>query len=252
MENKFHTVILGDGKTAIFDDFSFEIFNSGPRWVNQDGYFVARTRKKKLFFHVVVMEKYLGRNIIFPENEIDHIDRNTLNNSVSNLRLVTRGVNQQNKQKKKNTTSKFVGVSAKSNTHRKIWVSRITKNYEVFQIGDFENEILAARYYDAAALDIYGPFARTNVSLGLLEPTDQVYDWRTYSRDYWDNLKLRIAISKHSRGGYRLYLAGHRMKKQIHLGYVKTLDEANKLAEKLNPMKENILKDYTEKQQPKK
>ena len=46
----------------------------------------------------------------WPENEIDHIDGNGLNNRIDNLREVTTGENKRNKRLQKNNTSKCVGI----------------------------------------------------------------------------------------------------------------------------------------------
>jgi len=75
-----------------------------------------------------------------PENkrEIDHIDRNSLNNDISNLRWVSHGENQRNKNKKKNCSSRFKGVSF--NTSSKVWRARITIDKKTIHLGSYNTE----------------------------------------------------------------------------------------------------------------
>lgn len=58
----------------------------------------------------------------------------------------------------KNKTSKFIGVS-KDKTK---WSARIKYNKKSIRIGNFENEVEAAKAYDRKAIELYGELARTN------------------------------------------------------------------------------------------
>jgi len=58
--------------------------------------------KKGYIWSRVVAYAYLGLDITNPKLQIDHIDRNTSNNAVSNLRVVSHTENQWNKQPTKN------------------------------------------------------------------------------------------------------------------------------------------------------
>lgn len=62
-------------------------------------------------------ERYLAHRLIWlltygewPENEIDHLDRDSLNNKIENLRVATRLENQHNQGVRKNNTSGYPGV----------------------------------------------------------------------------------------------------------------------------------------------
>ena len=77
---------------------------------------------------------------------IDHIDQNPLNNTRTNLRHVTISENNQNKGKRKNCSSKYIGVSYDKNNNK--WSSRFAKK----RIDMFNDEESAAKAYDAYIL----------------------------------------------------------------------------------------------------
>lgn len=92
---------------------------------------------------------------------VDHIDGNGLNNSRSNLRLCTHSENMRNRRADRNSTSKFVGVSLRSD--KKKWVAQITTpQMGHIHLGCYSNEEDAARAYDAAARLHFGAFANPN------------------------------------------------------------------------------------------
>lgn len=99
-----------------------------------------------------------------PENMIlDHIDRNTKNNHISNLRLVNNTKSAKNKNKYKNSKSIYKGVSRNSKNTK--WIAQIRINKILKHIGCYDLEIEAAIAYDKTA-SILG--YTTNKSLGLL------------------------------------------------------------------------------------
>ena len=111
----------------------------------------------------------LGKNVIlsrllmgFPIGfDVDHIDRNRLNNKRSNLRVCTRQQNSWNKGKKvsKQTSSKYIGVCR----HQKIyWQSYIKIDGKVVGLGYFKDEKDAARAYNEACVKERGKWAVLN------------------------------------------------------------------------------------------
>ena len=105
---------------------------------------------------------YLHREVMnAPKGRIvDHKNGNSLDNRRANLRLATRSQNCQNSQKRKNTSSRFIGVSFHK-LHKKWW-AYINFERKRIPLGYFDNEIDAARAYDAAARKYYGEFAKVN------------------------------------------------------------------------------------------
>lgn len=111
------------------------------------------TVKEEYYFHRLIMN--------FPKAfEIDHVNRNKLDNRIENLRLATRGENQVNKNKAKNCTSKYRGVSY--NNRQKKWVAYINHDGKRKHIGYFENEDEAAIAYNICSKEKYGQFAFIN------------------------------------------------------------------------------------------
>ena len=78
------------------------------KWRLKDGYAVSQCKGKTILIHRLLMN--------FPNKEIDHIDRNKLNNRRSNLRAVTSKQNMNNR----TTVDKRVGKIVDMTSKRKI------------------------------------------------------------------------------------------------------------------------------------
>lgn len=108
--------------------------------------------------HMIVWAMMHGE---WPDRDIDHEDHNGLNNAPANLRLAVNGQNPANAQlSEKKMTSRFKGVHW-SKADRK-WRARVMYNAHRIYLGDFTDELLAARTYDAALILAFGEFAFTN------------------------------------------------------------------------------------------
>ena len=127
----------------------------GKRKVVKD-VFYARSSKNILLHHLVMNE-------IAPDGQlIDHCNGFPLDNRRINLRFATSGENNQNKPKRANCSSKFIGVYIKKDINK--WVSRISYNQCSYTLGYFTDETDAAKVYDAHAILFFGVNARTNES----------------------------------------------------------------------------------------
>lgn len=98
----------------------------------------------------VVSENHRLHRFLMNETDpnifIDHIDNNPYNNSKKNLRRSNAKMNAQNQQKRKNTTSKYVGVYYSKSTHK--WRSMICVDGKRITVGSFGTEEGAARARD--------------------------------------------------------------------------------------------------------
>ena len=154
---------LTQGKVAIVDDEDFELI-SQYKWYPMDHHnnFYARANVYKNKKRTQIKMHRLIMNVINPKVQIDHIDRDGLNNQKSNLRICTNSQNHMNEKKRKNCSSRFKGVSWHKRCKK--WMAKIKTEDKQKHLGYFNNEKDAAKAYDAAAKKYFGKFARLNVN----------------------------------------------------------------------------------------
>lgn len=92
--------------------------------------------------------------------QVDHKDRDRLNNQRENLRSGTSAQNNQNRSKVDGKSSKFKGVSYYAPTDR--WKATIYRDKKWYYLGYFLSEIEAALAYDVEAKRLFGEFAVLN------------------------------------------------------------------------------------------
>tara|TARA_R100000664_G_C2739065_1_gene127869 strand:+ start:553 stop:1104 length:552 start_codon:yes stop_codon:yes gene_type:complete len=111
--------------------------------------------------HVLVAEAFIGPRptINGKRTEVDHIDGNSLNNHVDNLRYGTRANNQINRPPEENCLSKYKGVSL--NVRGRPF-AQLSINNKTKYLGEFNTEIEAAKAYDKKAYEVHGEFAYLN------------------------------------------------------------------------------------------
>jgi hypothetical protein len=88
---------------------------------DSESYYTVRYKRKKYMCHRVVYELLV--KTISEGMEIDHIDGNKLNNKISNLREVSKRLNQRNKSKHRNNTSGTTGVYVTNMSKWYYWVA---------------------------------------------------------------------------------------------------------------------------------
>ena len=92
----------------------------------------------------------------------DHIDRNSLNNQKSNLRIASYSQNAMNRSKQKgNYSCKYKGVGW--HKRQQEWIARISFNNKMLWLGGFPTAEEAAKAYNAAAIKYHGAFAVLNM-----------------------------------------------------------------------------------------
>ncbi len=109
---------------------------------NGDGYLLIMVQSRLYKAHRLAWLYVSGE---WPEDQIDHINRNRSDNRITNLREVSHKQNQQNRSKPSNSTSGHPGVSWYKRYYK--WVARITHNYKLIHLGYFTDreEAIAAR-----------------------------------------------------------------------------------------------------------
>ena len=114
--------------------------------INTRGYYRVDLYKngiaKNFFVHRLIGQYFIEG---FDVNlDIDHIDRNKLNNAISNLRCVSHGVNERNKTKKANCSSQYKGVSFEKKSGK--WKATV-KEVKKIHLGYFITEEEAHQKY---------------------------------------------------------------------------------------------------------
>lgn len=127
---EIHTI---KGEIILVDNDDFDIVSKYCWYVSTKGYAYSRKNKKHVSMHRLIMN---------PEKlQVDHINRNKLDNRKSNLRLVTNQQNQYNTRLPRNNTSGFKGVYYNKDCNK--WSAQITVNKQTINLGLFENKELA-------------------------------------------------------------------------------------------------------------
>lgn len=150
---------LTQGRVALVDDEDYE-YLSQWKWYAKNGrgdlFYAYRAIYNKGVQTLIKMHRLIMEAP--SDMEVDHIDRNGLNNQKHNLRICTHHQNQYNKGAHEGGTSKYNGVC-----YMKGWyVAQISISGKRKFIGRFSSEIDAAIAYDKMARKIYGEFAYLN------------------------------------------------------------------------------------------
>lgn len=156
---------LTQGKVVFVDNADFE-WLSRWKWCAK-----RRKRKNGVYWYAcrtdysgerqrtVLMHREIAAVVGIPET--DHCDGNGLNNQRFNLRPATASQNQGNQRKSPGFSSRFKGVSWKSNKRK--WRAQIKVARAIKHLGYFNDEISAAKAYDGAAIRAFGEFALLNL-----------------------------------------------------------------------------------------
>ena len=155
-------------------------------------------KSKTMPVHLLVMRAFHGyipkdRNIV-----INHIDNNSLNNSLDNLEIVTSRYNSSCHQYlNKKRSSEFIGVSW--DLKRRKWKASINHLNKSHYLGYFENEIDASKEYNRVldklncdgVMDIHSPFSikKTSKYIGV---SWNKHKQKWVSQIYWNKNQLYL------------------------------------------------------------
>lgn len=151
-------VKLTKGLVAFIDDEDFDKIKNF-KWCFGGGYALsyvkgsyARGKCEYVYMHRVIMNAP-------KELEIDHINRNKIDNRKINLRLCDHSQNTMNV-KRKPESSKYKGVHFCKETDK--WRAKISAYGKTICLGRFNSQEEAASAYDHAAKKHHGDFAVLN------------------------------------------------------------------------------------------
>jgi hypothetical protein len=157
----FRRVYVSDGRYALVDQQDFYRVSKLDWIIKEDfdsvyavRFFKETGRRSRLdSMHRFICKPAKG---LF----IDHKNCNGLDNRRDNLRPATQSQNTCNRPKRRNTTSRFIGVHLAKKEKR--WAAQIKYKGGKKWLGYFDNEEDAARAFDRAARKYHGEFARLN------------------------------------------------------------------------------------------
>lgn len=122
------------------------------RWYAITTITIGPYETKGLRMHRLIMDAPDGM-------DVDHINRNGLDNRRENMRLATRSQNLANCRRRK-SKRQYKGVYSPKHTRK--WRARIRVQGRTIHLGYFDTEAAAARAYNCAAREHFGKFARAN------------------------------------------------------------------------------------------
>ncbi len=163
-------VQLTKGYSAIVDDVDYPSVSQFKWYAHPSGKNFYAVRNKQISPSKRVTE-IMSRFLLGVEHgkkiDVDHINRNTLDNRRSNLRLASRSQNICNTPKKryKNSLvpfSKFKGVYRNSNNRFR---ASIVADGKRQHIGTFDNERDAALCYNLKSYELHGEFSLVNTEV---------------------------------------------------------------------------------------
>ena len=124
--------------------------------MDKKGYIKVRFNNKQYYVHRLVFLMHHG----YLPKEIDHIDGNKFNNKIENLRHATTSQNAMNRQKPRNNTSGYKGVSWDKKRNK--WRTQIGFNGIQTTLGYYDCLVKAATAYKIEAEKLHKEFANAN------------------------------------------------------------------------------------------
>lgn len=128
--------------------------------INQRGYVVIGLKGVDRLAHRLAWAHFYGE---FPSSEIDHINGDSIDNRIANLRLGNRRAQALNRRVRQTSKSGVKGVSFDPKQGK--WMARIGFNGKRATLGRYDTASEAGAAYDAAAKFMFGGFARLNGEL---------------------------------------------------------------------------------------
>lgn len=154
-KNKVAIIDTEDAERVLQYKWSAVESASGTFYARRSFYNKESQKQTTVYLHQFILNA--GEDV-----EVDHKDRNGLNNTRENLRAATHSENQWNRTKYSNNQVGFKGVSLKKDRNNKKYLAQIKVNGKVGHIGYFYSAEEAAKAYDQKAIQLHGEFAQLN------------------------------------------------------------------------------------------
>jgi hypothetical protein len=148
MTSKVLKIVVED-QTVLIDRRDLKGLDLSTLSINKDSYAMLGSK----LLHRVIMNPPL-------DLQIDHKNKDTLDNRRSNLRICTHSQNQMNRGKTRANTAGYKGVNLDKRRKRKKYRVRITANRKTHYLGSFEKPDDAGAAYKKAIKKHHGKFAR--------------------------------------------------------------------------------------------
>ena len=184
------------------------------KWTHNNSYIVGYVNNKSQRIHRYIMIELVGHKELTRHNFIDHINGNKLDNRRENLRIVTVEENNRNKTKRKDTLSKYLGVSKKNNKYTAQLTLNDQNKSKLYALYEIEEH--AAYQYDLW-VDQY------NIIHAKKNNIEKPDDFIEYVKKDLKELPMYIYLENNK---YRVRI------KNDHIGTYKTLEEAIKIKDK--------------------
>lgn len=140
--------------------------------IKQYTWFTKKSQNSEYYVYTSITENKKERKISLhrflmsadPNILVDHKNRDTLDNTLENLRLCTRAENNRNAKKNIRGKSKYKGVTIRPSGRFGVYIQESGKPK---CLGTFDCEKEAALAYNKRALEIFGQFANLNEIKGV-------------------------------------------------------------------------------------
>lgn len=123
--------------------------------ITTNGYLIIRFNKTRYYAHRLAWFFIYGN---IPNNQIDHINGITNDNSINNLRLCSDSTNRLNTGMWKTNTTGYKGVTYSKSRNK--YVAQATLQYKHYTLGYFDTAKEASNKYQEFAKNNHGEFYR--------------------------------------------------------------------------------------------
>lgn len=181
-EKQMKEIKLSKGYTTLIDDEDYELVSKSSWFAKiankyRNTLYAARTisnSTQREFYSTLIGSPILGTQLTLhrlilkcgPNDMVDHIDGNGLNNQKSNLRVCTVQQNAQNRKRRTDNVAGYKGVLR--NKHilpgSRCWQAKITdpKTKKQITVGNYYTKEDAAIAYNEMAIKLFGDYALLN------------------------------------------------------------------------------------------